>query len=86
MKWYRLAAAQGYATAQANLGSMYAKGQGVPQDFETAHMWLTLAAARLGTDATAVRDEIDKKLNPADLVEAERRAEVCLASKYQDCD
>ena len=32
VKWYRLAAAQGYAMAQSNLGSKYAKGQGVAQD------------------------------------------------------
>ena len=30
VKWYRLAAAQGNAMAQANLGLRYAKGEGVP--------------------------------------------------------
>jgi len=29
-KWYRLAAEQGYAPAQANLGVMYRNGEGVP--------------------------------------------------------
>ena len=30
---YRKAAAQGYASAQFNLGHMYNKGQGVTQDY-----------------------------------------------------
>ena len=33
VKWYRMAAEQGIASAQYNLGVMYANGQGVPQDY-----------------------------------------------------
>ena len=44
VKWYRLAAAQGYDSAQSNLGVMYAKGQGVPQDDAEAMKWYRLAA------------------------------------------
>jgi TPR repeat protein len=36
LKWYRLAAEQGYADAQMNLGFMYYKGHGVPQDYKEA--------------------------------------------------
>ena len=32
MRWYRLAAEQGYASAQYNLGFRYAKGEGVLKD------------------------------------------------------
>ncbi len=32
MKWYRLAAEQGYAKAQSNLGRKHRAGQGAPQD------------------------------------------------------
>ncbi|MFN2150265.1 MAG: SEL1-like repeat protein, partial [Anaerolineales bacterium] len=32
--------------AQYNLGLMYSKGRGVPQDYVKAHMWLNLAAAQ----------------------------------------
>jgi TPR repeat protein len=39
VKWYRLSADQGDAFAQHNLGYMYAKGDGVPQDYIQAHMW-----------------------------------------------
>jgi uncharacterized protein len=44
VKWYRLAAEQGNASAQYNLGVMYEKGQGVPQDYKTAVKWFRLAA------------------------------------------
>ncbi len=39
-----LAAEQGHADAQYNLGNMYRKGEGVPQDDKTAVKWYTLAA------------------------------------------
>lgn len=44
VKWYRLAAEQGYAVAQCNRGAMYASGDGVPQDFGKALKWWQLAA------------------------------------------
>ena len=42
-EWTPLAK-QGDATAQNNLGLMYGEGQGVPQDYKTAHKWYRLAA------------------------------------------
>ena len=44
VKWYRLAAEQGYAQAQYNLGAAYALGEGVPQDYRKAVHWYRLAA------------------------------------------
>ena len=44
VKWYRLAADQGDASAQFNLGLMYRTGQGVPQDDAQAVKWYRLAA------------------------------------------
>ncbi|MEG2728313.1 MAG: tetratricopeptide repeat protein, partial [Mucinivorans sp.] len=43
-KWYRLAAEQGYAKAQYNLGLCYNKGHGVTQDYTEAVKWTKLAA------------------------------------------
>ena len=43
---WQLAAAQGNALAEFNLGWMYVKGQGVPQDFAKALKWYRLAAAQ----------------------------------------
>ncbi len=42
----RAKAEQGDASAQGNLGFMYANGRGVPQDDVTARMWFNLAASR----------------------------------------
>ena len=44
VRWYRLAAEQGHASAQFNLGLMYDKGEGVPQDDAEAVRWFRLAA------------------------------------------
>lgn len=43
-KWYRKAAEQGYAPAQANLGILYDLGQGVAQDYQQALYWYVKAA------------------------------------------
>ena len=43
-KWFRLAAEQGVADAQSNLGIVYANGLGVPQDDSEAAKWYRLAA------------------------------------------
>ena len=40
MKWYRMAADQGDAKAQYNLGVMYYEGKGVPQNTSEALRWL----------------------------------------------
>ena len=44
IRWYRLSAEQGDASAQFNLGNMYANGEGVPQDDAEAVRWYRLAA------------------------------------------
>ena len=44
-KWIRLAAEQGYASAQTNLGFLYQNGNwGLPQDYQEAIKWFVLAA------------------------------------------
>ena len=44
VRWYRLAAEQGHALAQAGLGVLYAEGRGVRQDDPEAVLWLRRAA------------------------------------------
>jgi len=44
VNWWRKAAEQGDATAQSNLGAMYANGHGVQQDYTEAAKWYLLAA------------------------------------------
>jgi TPR repeat protein len=43
-KWYKMAAEQGDARAQFNLGLMYDMGKGVPQDHAEAFKWYKMAA------------------------------------------
>lgn len=50
-KWYRLAADQGHAKAQCDLGNMYAQGEGVPQSFTEAELWYRRAAVQGEVDA-----------------------------------
>ena len=77
--WYRRAAEQGDATAQSNLGAMYAEGLGVPQDAVEAHMWLTIAASRsTGADREQIvtaRAAVAARMTPTDVREANRRAQ-----------
>lgn len=44
LKWFRLAAAQDFSSAQVDLGVMYGLGQGVPQSDAEAIKWYRLAA------------------------------------------
>lgn len=85
VKWYRLAAEPGQVWAQENLGFMYDQGKGFPQDFVSAHMWWNIASFNGDEDAGIKRDDVAKKMTPAEIAEAERRARVCLDSGYQEC-
>ena len=51
VKEYLPIAELGNATAQYNLGTMYDKGEGVPQNYKAAIKWYTLAAEQGEADA-----------------------------------
>ena len=53
VRLFRLAAAQGDADAQYNLGYMFEYGHGVAQDTAEAIRWYRLAAAQGHANATA---------------------------------
>jgi len=55
-----LAAEQGDADAQYNLGWMYVKGEGVPQNYKTAVKWYTLAAEQ---GLASAQSQVEKLLN-----------------------
>jgi TPR repeat protein len=80
-KWYRKAAEQGLPEAQYFLGVMYHNGQGVPQDYVLAHMWLNLAALRFPASekknqemANKDRDITASEMTPDQIAEAQRLA------------
>jgi TPR repeat protein len=64
-----------------NLGGMFEKGLGVPQDYVEAHKWFNLAAARFtaaeteGRDkAVKSRDSLASQMTEAQIAEAQRLA------------
>jgi len=78
VRWYRVAAEQGYPQAQSNLGRMYALGQGIAQDYIQAYMWYTLAAFQLTGDdrekIVRVRDLIGESMTSEQLTESQSLA------------
>ncbi len=59
VRLYRLAAAQGLAGAQNNLGWMVQKGLGFAQDRAEAIRWYCLAAAQGDANAQSNLEELD---------------------------
>ena len=86
LRWYRMAANQGDAQAQNNLGGMYKKGEGAPRDNVSAHMWYSIATKNGSERSRENRDALAREMSPEKILEAERRAELCLESNYTDCD
>jgi len=74
VRWYRQAAEQGDADAQNTLGYMYEHGRGVPRNYVRAYMWASLAAAQGIEDSAKGLEILEKKMIPAQLAEAQRRA------------
>ena len=72
MKWYRLSAEQGEATAQFNLGNMYAMSKGVPKNYVAAYMWFNLSAESGNLIGINNRDLIAKRMLPEQIAEAQR--------------
>ena len=74
----RMAAEQGIASAQYNLGVMYANGQGVPQDYVQAHKWVNLAASRttgeVAEKSRLLRDQLAEKMTASQVAEAQQLA------------
>ena len=80
VKWWRLAADQGHADAQTNLGVMYAQGRGVPQDDVQAHMWSNLAAANGHEEAKGLRDIAAGLMTGEQIAEAQKLAREWMAA------
>jgi len=94
-QWYRTAAEQGVRDAQHKLGLMYSKGQGVRLDLVEAYKWLNLSAVSGGKLDGALgdlvaqeyarwarhRDELEKKMTPEQIAEAQRRSAAFVPKK-----
>jgi TPR repeat protein len=71
---FRPLAEQGNASAQNNLGVMYAIGNGMPQDYVEAHKWANLAAAQGNKVAEKFMDSIAARMTSDQIAEAQRLA------------
>ena len=80
VRWYRLAAEQGLAAAQLNLGGSYANGEGVPEDHVLAYMWLNLSAAQGFEMAQENKDLFEQRMTRAQIAEAQRLSREWIAA------
>ncbi len=71
-KWIRLAATQGNANAQFNLGGMYYEGKGLPRDYVLAHLLVSRAAEQGFSKAVTLRETLEGLMIPEQLSEAQR--------------
>ena len=85
IRLYTLAAEQGNANAQFNLGLMYRNGKGVLSDFVIAHMWFNIASANGNERGAKYREGIAEEMTPEDISKAQAMARVCMNSNYQKC-
>lgn len=80
-RWFRLAADQGDATAQANLGFLYANGYGLPRDYVQAYFWFSRAGAKGHTEALELRSVVASRMTLCQIAEAEKLANESRAKK-----
>jgi len=80
--WYTLAAHQGHPQAQNYLGLLYYEGKGVIKSFRDAFIYFELAAADGYADAENNRLIVARKMNSAQITEAQKAAAV-LINEYR---
>jgi TPR repeat protein len=73
-KSYRMAAEEGIAVAQTNLGLMYDNGLGVEQDYVQAHKWYNIAGTNGDETGRKSKDDVEKQMNPDQIKEAQKLA------------
>jgi len=79
-------ARQGNARAQAAIGAMYRRGQGVAKSSAHAFMWLSLASARGDARAKAEMEEMSRSMSADELARAREMMRACEASDYRSCE
>jgi TPR repeat protein len=64
----------GHGPSMANLGVMYFRGQGLPQDYVLGQMWLLKARAAGVTEAAAFSEALSGTMTPTQINESQKRA------------
>jgi TPR repeat protein len=83
---FRPLAEAGNSKAQSQIGTMYRKGEGMPQSPARAFMWFSLAARRGEAKARAGLRDVSKRMTPAEISQARQMAQACEASNYRGCE
>ncbi len=85
VKWYCLAAKQGLAEAQTNLGVMYENGYGIALDLDRAYMWYNIGAYGGNERGAKNKQALAEPMNAAQKAKLQKMSNTCLASGYQEC-
>jgi uncharacterized protein len=80
VSWFRKSAEKGVAPAMSNLGILYLRGNGVPQDFVRGYMWLNLAASSGLPDVVEIRDRVALRMTPGQINDAQQLSAARLES------
>jgi len=83
---FRAMAQRGNAKAQAALGVMYRRGQGVSRNPARAFVWFSRAAAQGDAKAKTELREVAQAMTPEELLQAREMAQACEASDYRGCE
>jgi TPR repeat protein len=83
---FRPLAQKGNAKAQALLGVMYRRGQGMAKSSAHAFMWLSMASAGGDRRARAELREVSRSMSPQELAHAREMMQACEASNYRSCE
>jgi uncharacterized protein len=73
-RWVRMAAEEGYASAQLDLGYLYEQGKGVSLDYTAAYMWYRAAADRGEKRAKTQLTKLSTLLTVAQIKQADEAA------------
>ena len=84
-KWYTLAAEQGHALAQYNLGRLYYLGKGLPENLIYAHMWAKQASSNGFKMSTEFTDMLTELMTENQIEKANRLRTNCVIKKYKGC-
>ena len=85
VKWYTLAAEQGNALAQYNLGRLHYFGTGVPESLVYAYIWAKQSSSNgieMGAELTELLTEL---MTENQIKEAKKLANECVIKKYKGC-
>jgi len=85
LKWFRLAAGQGHASAQYQMGQIYIYGKGIPKNEKTAQKWYRLAAEQGNDHARSHLENLQKTISTRKRAEkGDVNAQNKLGEMYRD--